>query len=85
MPRTKIGKFLTPPYQLRARLIRAAGCRAGYCKDKELAEVSGLDAKRISDRYTGKVLWTVDDLSAIAIATKMSDEEIAKIVRGREA
>ena len=83
MPRTKLDKLALSPFQVRARLIRSAGCRAGYFRDKDLADAAGLDGRRLSDRYCGRVDWSADDIKAIDRIVRFSDAEISQIVRGK--
>ena len=83
MPKTKLDRMAIPPKEIRRRIIRAAGCRAGVCRDKDLAEAAGIESRRLSDRYNGKVIWSADDLSAIDRVVGFTDSELAQIIRGK--
>lgn len=57
-------------------MIRAKGL-----KEKWVAEKSGMTQTALSNRLTGRVKMTMDDLARIAKAVNLTDQEIGKIVK----
>ena len=57
-------------------MIRAKGL-----KEKWVAEKAGMTQTALSNRLTGRVRMTMDDLARIAEAVNLTDQEIGKIVK----
>ena len=57
-------------------MIRAKGL-----KEKWIAEKAGMTQTALSNRLTGRVKMTMDDLARISKAVNLTDQEIGKIVK----
>lgn len=57
-------------------MIRAKGL-----KEKWIAEKAGMTQTALSNRLTGRVRMTMDDLARISKAVNLTDQEIGKIVK----
>jgi hypothetical protein len=84
MPRTKLDRrAASSPADVRARLLRTAAARLGLNRDKDLAQIIGFSAPAICGKLRGSRPWSVEDLCALAVQLRMTDDEIVQFVKGR--
>lgn len=70
------------PNESRKRIAKTVSSREGFTKSKDIAQAMGVTEAYISTRMTGKVEWTLQDLSNMAKIFHMTDYEILSFVKG---
>lgn len=68
--------------ETRNRVIRSAMGRAGIRTQRDLAERMGLEEAVVSNRFTGRTKWDIDQLRDLDRAIHFQDEEMLKLIRG---
>lgn len=66
-----------------SELIRANRERAGIRNDKELSERIGLPYQTLRYRFKYPSTWKVFELQSLIRVTKMPDEDILELVKGK--
>lgn len=83
MPKTKLDRLTLSPAQVRCRIIRSAASRAGFFRDRDVAEILGISQSCLSNRYSGIRPWTIDEIAVMERRLEMTNDEIVRFIRGR--
>ena len=72
-----------------AKLLEARNCiiwsamgRKGIRAQQDLGDQIGMAKTAVSNRFTGKVQWDIDELRKLDRAIHFTDDELLKFVRG---
>ena len=72
-----------------AKLLDARNCiiwsamgRKGIRAQQDLGDQIGMAKTAVSNRFTGKVQWDIDELRKLDRAIHFTDDELLKFVRG---
>lgn len=68
--------------ETRNRIIRAAMAREGIRAQQDLGDQIGMAKTAVSNRFTGKVQWDIDELRKLDRAIHFTDDELLRLIRG---
>lgn len=68
--------------ETRNRIIKSAMNRVGIETQRDISGHLNMKSSALSNRFTGKVQWDIDELRKLDRAVHFEDAELLKLIRG---